>query len=263
MSEVPLFEFRERFFRDGYVVVPRLVPGHDVEAIRADAAEIVTAALAELGEAPEGGDLDTLYLQLKQLDATQKGRAYDLMGQMLSLRAVFAGDTLAALARAVLGSVGIVDHTQLRMDDSSNDRILPMHQEVAQMSLVNVTVWIPLQDVRSEDDGGLRVIPGSHTRGFLPHRLFETPHPYYGVQEEYFDPDQEHRISMGRGDALLFHPLLIHGSVPNHSERIRWTMIGRINGLNTLRYLHDGERHYSTDRSESEYQIYNTSLEWS
>ena len=37
------------------------------------------------------------------------------------------------------------------------------------------------------------------------------------------------KIFIDVGDVLLFHPLLAHASIPNHSNNIRWTAITRYN----------------------------------
>jgi len=254
--------FRDQFFENGYVVLPRHLSTEDVAEIRNDVRAVLTEAYRASGETMPD-DTDQGYLDLKNTNPDLKGRAYDVMGSLQCVRHAFAHPHLSAVAREILGSPAVLDHTQVRIDDKANDRLLPMHQEMNQMSLRNTTVWIPLQDTESQNEGGLRIIPGSHKKGFLPHRLYGAPHNYHGVQEDQFNADDELRLVMNAGDALIFHPLLIHGSVPDQSTNIRWTIVGRLNGLNTLRYLQESERYYPLDREDPVYETYNNAEEFS
>ena len=255
--------YQASFFSDGYVVIRQLVSTEVILEIRNDIEAVLRAAFHRAETfCPPDIDIDTIYLILKEKAPELKGRAYDILGQLQSVRQIFSLPTLQQLAKSILRSPAVMDNTQVRIDDPTNDRLLPMHQEVAQMSLMNITVWIPLQDICSREGGGLCVIPRSHNRGFLPHRLFTEPYPYYGVSGTQFGPNEEYRLVLRAGDALLFHPLLIHGSVPNKNDHIRWTLVGRLNGIHTLRYLEDGKRHYPVNRSDQIYQRYNEKFEW-
>lgn len=253
--------FREQFFENGYIVIPQHLDANGVAEIREDVHSVLTEAFRVSGALMPGSSNEA-YLDLKNRNPDLKGRAYDVMGSLQCVRDAFAKPSLRAIARAILGSPAVLDHTQVRIDDNANDRLLPMHQEMNQMSLRNTTVWIPLQKIDSQEEGGLRIIPGSHKKGFLPHRLFAEPHDYHGVREDQFNSEDEHRLEMNAGDALMFHPLLIHGSVPNRSSNIRWTIVGRLNGLKTLRYLEKNERYYPVDRDDPVYHSYNQEFNW-
>ena len=44
-------------------------------------------------------------------------------------------------------------------------------------------------------------------------------------------------LNLSPGDAVLFHPLLIHTSLKNMSRKIRWTYVARYNGISGINYL--------------------------
>jgi len=72
------------------------------------------------------------------------------------------------------------------------------------------------------ESGCLAVIPGSH-RG----ELHEHANPdwefvnagFFGIEK--LDPSARIHVEMERGDTLLFHPLLLHGSGSNRGDDFR------------------------------------------
>ena len=98
-----------------------------------------------------------------------------------------------------------------------------------------VTVWFPLSDATIEN-GCLAVLPGSHREGYSVHCPQGTrinPAGLDRIPEETFDTDELLPMPMKRGGALVFHRRMIHGSLPNKSNELRWSM--------DLRYLPVGQ----------------------
>jgi ectoine hydroxylase-related dioxygenase (phytanoyl-CoA dioxygenase family) len=92
-----------------------------------------------------------------------------------------------------------------------------------------VTAWLAVDDSTAEN-GCMRVLPGSHRGAALVHR----PHDKEAVLHTEIAPEEidESRavdVELPAGGVSLHHPLLIHGSNPNHSPRRRC-------GL-TIRYI--------------------------
>ena len=81
-----------------------------------------------------------------------------------------------------------------------------------------VNFWLPLVDA-GEYNGGLDVLPGSHRLGRLPdgERLEEAVARHYSGADAVcpFIP---------KGGAILFLSKTIHGSRPNCSDHIRWSL---------------------------------------
>ena len=79
-------------------------------------------------------------------------------------------------------------------------------------------------------------LPGSHREGFSVHCPQGTkvnPAGLDRIPEETFDIDALVPLPMKRGGALVFHRRLIHGSLPNNSDELRWSM--------DLRYMPVGQ----------------------
>ena len=120
------------------------------------------------------------------------------------------------------------------------DGATPWHQDGAffepEVDDVNmVTVWFPLSDATIEN-GCLAVLPGSHREGYSVHCPQGTrinPVGLDRIPEETFDTSELLPMPMTRGGALVFHRRMIHGSLPNMSDELRWSM--------DLRYLPVGQ----------------------
>lgn len=86
-----------------------------------------------------------------------------------------------------------------------------------------VAAWFAL-DEASMDNGCLRVVPGTHARGYLypssPHGRgddYDFPTACFGW-EDVFTPVS---VEVVPGDVVLFDGYLVHGSEPNRSSRLR------------------------------------------
>ena len=85
-----------------------------------------------------------------------------------------------------------------------------------------LNVWTPLVRARVEN-GCMQFIPGTHKLGVVPH---EQRRHYLEIAREYLEPrlDQAVAIEVDPGDVVLFHNLLFHRGLPNHSRAIRWSL---------------------------------------
>ena len=85
-----------------------------------------------------------------------------------------------------------------------------------------VTVWFAVSKV-SRDNGCVRVIPGSHLLGPLAHQSQEERANLLNseVEPTAFDQGAAVHIELEPGDISVHHPLVIHGSEANTSDRWR------------------------------------------
>ncbi|RNA28319.1 phytanoyl- peroxisomal [Brachionus plicatilis] len=88
-----------------------------------------------------------------------------------------------------------------------------------------VASWTAMENINKQN-GCLVVIPGSHKTG----ELLEHGYPdweggvnkmYYGIQNIDVDKVDLVHLIMEKGDTVLFHPLLIHGSGANRTDGFR------------------------------------------
>lgn len=91
---------------------------------------------------------------------------------------------------------------------------------VTTMHMVNV--WTPLVPATVEN-GCMAFIPGTHKLGTVRH----VDQQYYlEIAKEELEPrlSQAVPIECNPGDVVLFHNLLFHCGLPNHSRTIRWSV---------------------------------------
>lgn len=102
--------------------------------------------------------------------------------------------------------------------------IVPYHQDNAYYHFVPddaLTVWVAL-DASRTDNGCLRVIPGSHKNGTVPHVSSGVRGISFTVAQPIDSQlDGEVALELSRGDASVHHCNLFHASKPNLSENHR------------------------------------------
>jgi len=100
----------------------------------------------------------------------------------------------------------------------------PLHQDLRYFRIRPadgiVGVWTALGRADRET-GCLAVLPGSHKGYLLEHADPDWEFVNAGFYGVDVDTDSRIHVEMARGDTLLFHPLLIHGSGSNTSGEFR------------------------------------------
>ena len=103
--------------------------------------------------------------------------------------------------------------------------VVPWHQDLGYLhpdaeETMMVNFWIPLVDAPMET-GALQVIPGSHRWSLIPH---ETIDGYLGISEAALPPHEVVDCPLQVGGMLMIQHRTVHRSVPNTSERVRWSL---------------------------------------
>ena len=133
-----------------------------------------------------------------------------------------------------------IQHARLKLPDSrairdAQGEILqgatPWHQDngVAQPEADDtdmITVWFSLWDAPIKS-GCLEVIPRSHRRGIVDHCQIGSAG--FAIPDKLLEKEKAVSLPMNRGDVLLLHRRTCHSSLPNLSNRIRWSFDLRYN----------------------------------
>lgn len=91
-----------------------------------------------------------------------------------------------------------------------------------------LTAWVPLQDVNFLN-GCLSVMPKSHRLGPLEHNVNVLKKKYY--PSDIFKNEFKY-VELKKGDALVFHSLLLHSSNINLSDKVRYSIQARFSPTN-------------------------------
>ncbi len=121
-------------------------------------------------------------------------------------------------------------HDQLFCKPAQHGGVVAWHQDYSYWTrtqpMAHLTCWIGLDDATA-DNGCLQYIPGSHRWPLLPVTgLAGDMHAIDSVlsveQRAAFKP---FAIELKKGEAAFHHPLLVHGSYENRTERPRRAVV--------------------------------------
>ena len=201
---------RREYDEQGYTLVPGVFPAAELAAIDAEIDRLQAEVAAERKPAPGW----ILRLGLRS-DIT---------------RDLCADERLLALVEDIVQPGIAIYSAKLVPKLPHDERVCHWHQDDAYYSEVSasatrMSVWLPLHD-SDEDNGCLRVIPGSHRGGLRPyeHREDGTCNKAL-IPPEDFDFSQAVAVPARAGDVILFSALLWHSSPGNPSDRLRRAFI--------------------------------------
>jgi hypothetical protein len=108
---------------------------------------------------------------------------------------------------------------------------LPLHQDYATTRCRTAwRAWIPFRAV-DPHHGSMEVSPGSHIRRFQ--YVVDQPGvlPFIDRRELAESGLALRTLELPAGDGVLFNPWLVHGSVANRSNRIKWVLLLHIQDI--------------------------------
>lgn len=219
----------DRFARDGWVLVPGVLPGDALP----DARRAVAAAA---GRATEGA------LPLAERDTYGRAflQAMNLWRSDPAVARVVLAERFAGVAATLLGVAAVRLYHDQALFKEAGGGPTPWHQDAFYWpfdpapELVSVTMWLPLVDV-AEGMGGMEFARGSHLEG---------PVADVGISDE-----SERRFAamvdagrwpvdapgpMRAGDATFHAGWTVHRAAPNTTSTVREVL--------TVIYLADGIR---------------------
>jgi ectoine hydroxylase-related dioxygenase (phytanoyl-CoA dioxygenase family) len=219
--------------RSGYIVIERLLQRKEIEDFEAAIARFSEAQIRALGlarQAPEA------FIDVFARGGSYAARIYQLMERLFVLHRISSriGD--------LLEDSGFLDWAGIEVPliwpdiraDIPNDsaRTLPVHQDFASMQCQRAwRLWIPLRPA-SAATGSMIVYPGTHKRGPVPHSLKDPLKPC--VEPSHYAGVEGVVIDLPAGDAVLMNPLLFHASVPNRSQRTKFTLMVQVQDYATV-----------------------------
>ena len=139
---------------------------------------------------------------------------------------------LREILKAALGSDRLRMHmppmARFILPDNSEAGV-PAHQDASYNDHMNgfVTAWMPLVDI-NEQCGGVTIYEGRKD-GVIPvTKLVQNGVWTEAVSVQGLTP--VNCVPMAPGDVLLFNPYVVHGSMPNNSKKIRFSIDCRFFG---------------------------------
>jgi hypothetical protein len=227
------------FYKEqGYLLLPSAVDPAIFQPLIEEFAAIIdheatTAhAAGRLSERFEGEPFDRrmarVYEAMTEEDARKLwGRVHGKNQKTAGMFAVITHPALLDIVESLIGGE-ILAHPQFNSRAKlphHQATVVPWHQDMGYLhaeadETFMVNFWIPLVDAPLET-GPLQVIPGSHRWGLIPHSHVDG---YLGIPEAQLPPHTAVDCPMAAGDLLLIQHKTVHRSIPNTSDRVRWSL---------------------------------------
>lgn len=228
----------EFFHEHGYLVGPRILNDEQIERFRSELTELIDPnhpGHPLFYEFHSNESTDPATLLFHALGAWRITPAFhDLLWNPAFLMP----------ASQLLGGAVRFWHDQLFCKPPHHGGVVAWHQDYSYWTrtqpLAHLSCWIALDD-STRENGCVHYVPGSHRWDLLPITgLANDMHTIEGVlsdeQKSCFKPVA---IELKKGECSFHHPLMVHGSYENHSDRARRGAV-----INVFR---DGVRSASND----------------
>ena len=211
---------QKQFYADnGYVVVPGLLSPAEAAHYRAEAHELSRRLSAIRDTNAAWGSASEVSMGKK----TQLLHCHDVQFQSAAFTRLLVNERLTAAAADIIGPNVQLHHTKMFIKPPEKGAPFPMHQDSPFFPHENhsmIAAIVHFDDAPIER-GCVRVVPGSHKRGMLPH----NPEGSWHLPVEEYPLSGAVPIEARAGDVLFFSYLTIHGSGVNESDEARTTLL--------------------------------------
>jgi phytanoyl-CoA hydroxylase len=201
------------FEDDGFTILRNVFSEETLAPLRQEANAII-----KYFEPGTADPFEKYYLKHR----VDQGVLYDLYQRFPSFQSLANNKLILDTLEEALGPNIFMYENSLVYKPPGKRNGVPFHQDFISRphEPIKFIVWMALDNV-TEENGCLRVIPGSHRNGFLKwHRVKGETH-HDRIVPGQFDPENAVNVLMNPGDVLIFNMLLVHGSNEAHVESPR------------------------------------------
>ena len=226
---------RESYFEQGYLVASGFLVPDWLERMRA----AYLAAVERSRDADKSNEWFSLQADHSR-DAPRIQRIEKLPDQDPEFWDFVIDSDISKLAADIVGPDVVYRDSMINVKCPGTGGAVAWHQDLPfypHTNTATIQILIPLYDVPLEQ-GPLKVVRGSH-RG----RIFEHYDDEGNWSGKISDADRDSinwtdtvTLSCSAGDAIVLHPLTVHGSGPNESERNRPFLIHGMSAADAISY---------------------------
>lgn len=218
------------FAADGFLVVPGLVSAALCETVAAEVRNALNPVLA-----PAEFEADVGYPGAPPSRGAAGGdtprRLLNAYARFPALRPVVTGAAVGTYLRALMGTDQVrlsqCHHNCVMTKAPGYSSVTLWHQDVRYWAFQRpelISLWIALGH-ETEENGALRLIPGSHRQTYAPERLDEAKFLRPELPENQALIEQARTVALAPGDALLFHCRAFHAAGRNLTDRIKLSAV--------------------------------------
>ncbi|GAB4459470.1 MAG: phytanoyl-CoA dioxygenase family protein [Armatimonadaceae bacterium] len=215
-----LTEEQKAFYdENGYIVVRGLLTPEECAAYRAECHSLAERLMqtrninAAWGSAKDlAGAADSVVLH-----------CHDVQFQSAAFARLIVDDRLTGVASSLIGPNVQLHHTKMFIKVPERGAPFPLHQDAPYFPHENHSMIAAIIhfDEAPLEKGCVRVVPGSHRRGILPH----LPQGGWHLDPQEYPVESATPLPASAGDVLFFSYLTIHGSGLNTSQEARTTLL--------------------------------------
>lgn len=239
------------FYNDnGYLIVPGVIDFSEIKKARKVVFDTYkkfsepNQILLSEAEPWSHSDFDVALLKLRHSDPELFGAMYDAVQNNLQIPRLMSTSSIVTKVADLLSTSADMMSASgcfLRMDAPQDKRnTLKWHQDRAYYDQNKdgnngLVVTLALQNV-SDENGALRICPGSHKRGFLGVHDDGSKGSYEAsqqltVSDSEVSEYEEISVNLKSGDILFINLNLFHRSGHNSSNRFRFTALMRFHNM--------------------------------
>jgi Protein involved in biosynthesis of mitomycin antibiotics/polyketide fumonisin len=204
---------------NGYLHIPGLLTQDEAAYYRREIHELM-ARLSALR------NIDATWGSAKDIAggvATQLLHCHDVQFQSAAFARLIVDDRLTGVAADLIGPNVQLHHTKAFVKPPEKGSPFPLHQDAPFFPHDNhsmIAVILHFDDAPLEK-GCVRVVPGTHKNGIMPHK----PEGGWHLDPAEYPVESALPVPAKAGDALFFSYLTVHGSGVNTSNEARTTLL--------------------------------------
>ncbi|MCE9591942.1 MAG: phytanoyl-CoA dioxygenase family protein [Planctomycetes bacterium] len=194
----------------GYLILRSVIPAGEMSVVRGLTDRIVACASRNLED-----PFAKYYLRHR----ADQGTLYDLYQRHPEFQPLAKIPAVLDALESVLGPDIFLYENCLVYKPRDRRNGVPWHQDFLSRpdEPVKYIAWMAIDNV-TRANGAMKIIPGSHLKGFLPwHRVKGETH-HDRVNPECVDESKAIHAELAAGDVLVFNQMLLHSSDEVDSE---------------------------------------------
>lgn len=212
------------FDREGYLGGVRLLSETQIEALRSELTDLMR---------PDHAGRELWYEHHSNESSDEGTTLFHALGAWRlrpALHDILWSPTFVAAAERLLGGPVRFWHDQLFCKPAHDGGVVAWHQDYSYWTrtvpMQHLTCWIGLDD-STVDNGCVHYVPRSHRWPLLPRpKLAGDMEAIRSVlAPEQLDDFEPVACEMRAGEASFHHPLMLHGSYENRSDRPRRAIV--------------------------------------
>jgi len=232
------------YAKDGYEICNRLVDTGRIEAIRQKMIAIMAPHCDCPADQPDS--LDQCFYAIAAQGQDLKTNVYRLFGRLADVP-LLLGDLGVSGKVAAYGFTNytIQAYSVFCLEPGNTKHMFLPHQDLRdRTSRKSLIIWVPLSV--GANRGGLALYPGTHRKGPLKHDLSPGGQLLLG-ENAFADSARRDITEFEFGDCVFVDPYLIHESIENQGDGIRWTAVIKIDDASGQAHVRDSIHPFDID----------------